>query len=293
MRRMFCISLLLLSCCTTFAQSVSMKNGKVYKGDSVYFSYEKLGKAIYDSPIEKGEDISNHYGHPEATGDAFQDMIFGLEYQPLIYVRARLFASARQSFLLYFYNVQFGATGKEMNLVYHPLLIQTLVKDMVAFSIVEDGFLNVRAVDKLIKKWKRKPSYLTDKELQHGIINNYNVSKISPKPKEQNTIEVTIKANDIYYKGEMVARYKVVQHMPIVGWSGSTKNNNLYVIEKPGGAIIAWVKVPLTRPVFHLMPADKKVSFPVVTTDRDERKIIASAMKVLIVMQQEKSTVKN
>lgn len=272
---------------------VTMSNDKVLLGDSVCFVYKKLGTAIYNSPIDKGAPISNHNAHPEANGDAFQDIVFGTEHQFLIKAKAQLLASARYSFLVYFYNIQFTSLGKEMNVQYHPLLMQSLAKDMVKYKVIEDGFLNEKGVNKLMAKWKKKPGYINQQQLEGGVINNYNVSKISPKEKTENTINVTVKGNDIYRNDTLVGHYKKVNNVPIIGWAGSTKNSNLYKIEGLQDELLAWVKAPLLQPVYHLMPSGYKSSFEVVTTERNEQRIIASAMKVLIVLRKEKEVAKN
>ena len=115
-----------------------------------------------------------------------------------------------------------------------------------------------------------------------GVVNNYNSHVPNPPDKPQ-SINIRIEGDKIFRNDTLMAYYTMDLRLPGGSMNGTSKGSYLYRIDDTAGNFMAWVKVPLARSVFFLQPAGEKESLSIVTTDRDERKIIASAAKVLVV----------
>lgn len=263
-----------------YSQVAEMKVGKVYKSDKVYCFYKETGKRI--STLEIPTNISNPLSFPEASNDEFKDYEFGGEYQPFITAKAKLLASAKEVFMVYYYNISFQGLDRELNIRYHPLLIRTLAQDIVKYDVVQNGFFNEKNAQQLVDKWEMKTTLLGKNVLQMGVASDYNSA--TGKPKQQpSTINIKVEGDKIYRDNNLYAVYTLDKHLAGGGVWGSSKGSNLYKIDDPNGNLLAWVSVPVLRSSFFLLPAGEKESLSVVTTDRDEQKIIANAAKVLIV----------
>lgn len=276
------VCLVLLLPLTGICQQGYMKNGKVYKDGAVYCSYKETGYRISTMTLGGAGDVANPNAYPEAIGDAFKDYSFGTEYQSFITAKAKVFASAREVYMVYFYNIRFETLERELNLRYNPLLIRKLAQDIVKYDVINGKFINEKNALKLIEKWNEKAGILNKNYLDKGVVNRYNSSSPNPADNPQ-TINIRIEGDKIFRNDTLMGRYMIDMHLAGGGLQGSSKNSNLYRIDDAEGNLMAWVKVPLTRSVFFLAPAGEKESLSVVTTDRDERKIIASAAKVLTV----------
>lgn len=274
------ILLLSLLPIVAYSQVADMKDGKVYKGDKVYCFYKETGKRI--STMEIPTNISNPLSFPEASNDEFKDYEFGGEYQPYITAKAKLLASAKEVFMVYYYTISFQGLDRELNIRYHPLLIRTLAQDIVKYDVVQNGFFNEKNAQQLIDKWEMKTTLLSKDVLQRGIASDYN-SATGRAKQQPATINIKVEGDKIYRDNELFAVYTLDKHISGGSVWGSSKGSNLYKIDDPNGNLLAWVSVPLLRSSFFLLPAGEKESLSVVTTDRDEQKIIASATKVLIV----------
>lgn len=280
--RLFIGILLLLAPAVACCQTASMKEGKVYNGDKVYCHYKESGKRISTMPLETPGSVAAPLSHPEACDDAFKDYSFGGEYQSHITAKAKVLASAHEAYLVYYYSLRFESIDRELNLRYHPLLIRSLAQDIVKYNVIQNGFLNEKNLQKLVEKWENKSNLLNRKELEQGIVSNYN-STTGKDRERPSSIDIRIEGDRIYKDNSLFAVYELDKHLGTGATLGSNKGNNLYKIATPDGNLMAWVSVPVLRSSFFLLPAGEKESLAVVTTDRDEQKIIASAVKVLIV----------
>lgn len=281
MRLLFCISMILAHMAVN-GQPASMKNGKVYKGSEVYCSYKESGKRISTMVVEGGASVANPLAFPEASGDEFRDYSFGGEHQQFITAKAKILASAQEAFLVYHYHIRFEGINRELSLRYHPLLIRMLAQDIVKYDVIQNGFLNEKNAQRLADKWAEKTTVLQKNILQKGIVSNYN-SVTGEARQRHATINIRIEGDKICRDDSLFALYELDMHLAGGNVWGSSKNHNLYRIEDPQGNLLAWVSVPMLRSTYFLRPAGEKESLAVVTTDRDEQKIIASAVKVLIV----------
>lgn len=272
-----------------YSQVAEMKDGKVYKGDKVYCFYKETGKRI--STLEIPTNVSNPLSFPEASNDEFRDYEFGGEYQPYITAKAKLLASAKEAFMVYYYSISFQGLDRVLNVRYHPLLIRTLAQDIAKYDVVQNGFFNEKNAQKLVDKWAMKTTLLDKDVLQQGVASDYNSA--TGKAKQQpSTINIKVEGDKIYRDNNLFAVYTLDKHLTGGGVWGSSKGSNLYKIDDPNGNLLAWVSVPVLRSTFFLLPAGEKESLSVVTTDRDEQKIIANAAKVLIVHSAAKDVVK-
>lgn len=262
-------------------QTAVMKNGKVYSNDKVYCYYKESGKRISTMTLES-PNILDQLSYPEACGDEFKDYSFGGEYQQFIIARAKVLASAQEAFLVYYYNINIEGINRELNIRYHPLLIRSLAQDIVAYDVIQNGFLNEKSAQRLADKWGNKTNLIKQELLQQGIVKNYN-SATGQERQQQATINIRIEGDKIYKDDSLFALYELDKHLGTGNTWGSKKGHNLYKIATPDGTLLGWVSVPILRSSFFLLPAGEKESLAVVTTDRDEQKIIASATKVLIV----------
>lgn len=264
------------------AQPGYMKDGKVYEGNEVYCYYRETGKKISTMQLQGTGNVSNPLAYPEANNDEFRDYIFGDKHRDYITARAKVLASAHQVFMIYFYEISIQGINRKLNVKYHPMLIRLLAQDMVKYDVIQNGFLNEKNAIKLFEKWQDKSSVIKNSELQKGVVNNYNseTGKVAERPA---TINIKVVGDKIYRDDSLFARYELDKHLPGIGLSGSAQNSNLYKIEDMNGNLMAWVSVPMLRSVFFLTPAGEEEALSIVTTDRDEHKIIASATKVLIV----------
>ncbi len=276
-----CIFFLLapaIACC----QTPSMKEGKVYSGDKVYCYYQESGKRISTMNLETPGSIAAPLSHPESCGDEFKDYVFGAEYQHFIHAKAKVLASSKEAYLVYYYSISIAGMQLELNIRYHPLLIRTLAQDIVKYDVIQNGFLNEKNAQKLADKWEGKSTALTMHQLEQGIVSNYN-STTGKERERPSSINIRIEGDRIYKEDSLFAIYELDKHLGTGHTWGSRKGSNLYKIATPDGNLLAWVSVPILRSSFFLLPAGEKESLAVVTTDRDEQKIITSAVKVLIV----------
>lgn len=290
MRLLTCI-ILLLAHYVAFCQTASMKDGKVYSDDKIYCYYKESGKRISTMTLESGGDIMNPLSYPEANNDSFKDYAFGGEYKQFIMAKAKVLASAKEAFMVYYYTLSIDGMQRELNIRYHPLLIRTLAQDIVKYDVVQNGFLNEKNAQKLLDQWEDKSNILTRHKLERGIISNYNSSKGKGRERPS-SINIRIEGARIYKDDSLYAVYELDKHLGSGNTWGSRKGSNLYKISSPGGNLLGWVSVPILRSSFFLLPAGEKESLAVVTTDRDEQKIIASAVKVLIVHNAAKQAAK-
>lgn len=289
MRLLICIILLytpFIACC----QTASMKDGKVYSGDKIYCYYKESGKRISTMTLESA-DIMNPLAYPEANNDAFKDYAFGGEYRQFITAKAKVLASPKEAFMVYYYSIIIEGIQRELNVRYHPLLIRTLAQDIVKYNVVQNGFLNEKNAQKLLDKWENKGNLLSRQQLTKGIANNYN-SATGKDRERPATINIRIEGDKIYHDDNLYAVYELDKHLGGGNTWGSRKGSNLYKISSPESTLLGWVSVPILRSSFFLLPAGEKESLAVVTTDRDEQKIITSAVKVLIVHNAAKQAVR-
>lgn len=267
-----------VACC----QTASMKDGKVYSGEQVYCYYKESGKRISTMPLETPGSVAAPLSHPEACDDAFKDYSFGGEYQSHITAKAKVLASAHEAYLVHYYSLRFESIDRELNLRYHPLLIRSLAQDIVKYNVIQNGFLNEKNLQKLVEKWENKSNLLNRKELEQGIASNYN-STTGKERERPSSMNIRIEGDRIYKDEHLFGQYYLDKHLGTGNLLGSMKDRNCYKIEDPHGNLLGWAIVPMLRSSFFLLPAGEKESLAVVTTDRDEQKIIASAVKVLIV----------
>lgn len=290
MRLLICI-ILLYTPVFAYCQTASMKDGKVYSGDKVYCYYKESGKRISTMTLENTGDIMNQLAYPEANNDPFKDYSFGGEYQQFIKAKARILASAKEAFMVYYYSITIEGIQKELNVRYHPLLIRTLAQDIVKYDVVQNGFLNEKNAQKLLEKWENKGNLLGKPQLERGIVSNYN-SSTGKDRERRSTINVRIEGDRIYKDDQLFGQYYLDKHLGGGNLLGSAKDRNCYKIEDTNGRLLGWAIVPMLRSSFFLLPAGEKESLAVVTTDRDEQKIITSAVKVLIVHNAAKQAAK-
>lgn len=290
MRLFTCIILFFtpfIACC----QTASMKDGKVYSGDKIYYHYKESGKRISTMTLETPNNILTPLSYPEACGDEFKDYAFGGEYQSFIKAKARVMASAHEPYLVYHYNITIEGINRELNIRYHSLLIRMLAQDIVKYDVVQNGFLNEKNAQKLLDKWEGKSNVLARQQLERGIVSNYN-SSTGKEREHAASINIRIEGDRIYKDEQLFGQYYLDKHMGTGNLFGSAKDKNCYKIEDPNGNLLGWAIVPMLRSSFFLLPAGEKESLAVVTTDRDEQKIITSAVKVLIVHNAAKQAAK-
>ncbi|MCB0697247.1 MAG: hypothetical protein KDC07_07770, partial [Chitinophagaceae bacterium] len=219
-----------------------MKKGKVYKGNVPFCSYKESGYRISTLMMGNPGEVSNPNAYPEAVGDPFKDYSFGTEYQSFVTAKAKIFASAHELYIVYFYNIRirFETMDLELNVRYNPMLIRTLAQDMVKYDVINGNFVNEKNMHKLIDKWNEKNGLLNTTHLQQGIVNNYNSGTPTPAEKPQ-SINIRIAGDKIYRNDTLMGYYRMDMHLPLGNLHGSSKNNYLYRIEDTTGKFIAWV----------------------------------------------------
>lgn len=273
-------ALILLPFMLRAQQDMQMKDGKVYLNDSVFCYYEKNGSRI-STMMVKGPEIVNPLSHPEASGDEFKDVSFGNQYESFITAQARIFASIKEPFIVYYYNIRFKLSGKELNVRYHPLLMQSLAKDLIKYNVLIDMSWNEQGAEKLFNRWNRKSSVIAPAHLAKGVTKNYNSSITDPGQEAANTFNIQVQGDKIFRNDSLVAQYKLAQTLPAGRMPGTRKYDYLYRIEDTTGTLLALVRVPLIMSVFYLEPVGSKNPLFIVNADREEDKIICSAAKVL------------
>lgn len=281
MRFPACIWAMVFICETAFGQNVSMKEGKVYKDGAVYCHYKETGKRINTMTTED-RNPTNKLSFPEACNDAFRDYAFGGEHQTFITANARVLASAQEPYLVYHYSIKLEGLNRELNFLYNPLLIRTLAQDIVKYDVIQNGYLNEKNAQRLFDRWETKPNIISKDLLQQAVVSNYN-SPTGQAPERAMSINIRIVGDKIYKDDSLFGQYILDKHLGDGNLFGSRKDRYCYKIEDPNGMHVGWVVVPMLRSCYFLLPAGEKESLAVVTTDRDEQKIIASAVKVLIV----------
>lgn len=264
------------------AQTAYIKDGAVYAGDREYCKYTESGKKIYKTTVGASADNQYILRFPDACGDDFKNIAFGSDIQPnLITATAKVLATAYEPYMVYYYTICFEPIDRELNVRYHPMIIREFVRDMVKYDVVKSSFINEKNALTLLDKWQKKSSILAPSYIAKGVATNYN-SKDGIDNRKQ-SINVVVNGNKVYKDSNWIATYELDKHIGTGNLLGTTKESKLYRIKDTVGNLMALVKAPQTRSVFFLLPAREKESLSVVTTDKDEEKIIASAVKVLLV----------
>jgi hypothetical protein len=286
MRYILCILLVFTSIIVTGQQPV-MKDGKVYNGNNVYCDYTESGYKISTIDFQgASNDAFNPINNPEASKDSFKNVTISKDGRTFVIATAKVYASIHEKFLVYYYNIRFEPLEQEINIKYHPMLIRLLLQDMVNYDVINGSFLNEKNAQNLLDKWSQKTAALGSNYLNKGISNNYN-SATQHVADKKGSIDIRIEGDKIYRNDTLMGTYRQEISLFIGGWRGN-KNDYVYLIDDPTGKLMAKVTLPTLRSIYILQPAGEKEQLKIVTTDRDEKRIISSAAKVLTVHNAQK-----
>lgn len=276
----------------SYGQTIDIKDGTLYAEDKIYCDYTESGgksEPIF-LPLDRSIPKTEHY--QEVSGEQFTDVILGNQHSPYIKITAMVGASHTTNTFVYYYNITF-ATGDDIRLTYSPTLKDFLIKDIIRSRLIQTGFLNNNNVRKLLSKWEKKPSYLSEKILasDYPVIVRYNLPANENSTKNAQ-LNISITDNSIYYDNVLFATYSKDESIQIGAWHSFDKRhieklNSVYQITDTTNNIIGTVKINAAKPLVYILPAGAREPLWVLTTDRDVPTIIKSATKALIVYNEQ------
>lgn len=272
-----CILLLLLPLAAT-AQKIKMQDGKVLKDGTVYCLYEQQNQKRNVLPVNVVE--SSLKDNPEISGTDFSNYIFSTSAsEQLIFATAKVLSSAPNQYLQHYYNIKFPLIGREINIIYHPYLIEYLTNDIVKLDLIGDDMWNDMNARKLFDKWNAKPTVVPYAQIENGSVRNYNVGGADEDAPDLKGI--TVVGHNIYRDSQLLATYNRSTTISFGNIAGFRKGDYIFSIVSPGGTEIALVEVPRLRSVFYILGKNDKTSIPVYTAERVEENIIAMAANYL------------
>lgn len=272
-----CILLLLLPLAAT-AQKIKMQDGKVLKDGKVYCLYEQQNQKRNVLPVNVVE--SSLKDNPEVSGTDFSNYIFSTTAsEQLIFATAKVLSSAPNQYLQYYYNIKFPLIGREINIIYHPYLIEYLANDIVKLDLMSDEMWNDMNARKLFDKWNAKPTVVPYPQIEKGSVRNYNIGGADEDAPDLKGI--TIVGHNIYRDNSILATYNRTTTISFGNIVGFNKDDYIFSIKALNGTEIALVQVPRLRSVFYILKDADKNCIPVFTAERVEENIIAMAANYL------------
>lgn len=272
-----CILILLLPLAAT-AQKIKMQDGKVLKDGTVYCLYEQQNQKRNVLPVNVVE--SSLKDNPEISGTDFSNYIFSTSAsEQLIFATAKVLSSAPNQYLQYYYNIKFPIIGREINIIYHPYLIEYLTNDIVKLDLIGDDMWNDMNARKLFDKWNAKPTVVPYAQIENGSVRNYNVGGADEDAPDLKGI--TVVGHNIYRDSQLLATYNRATTVSFGNIAGFRKDDYIFSIVSPGGTEIALIEVPRLRSVFYILGKNDKTPTPVYTAERVEENIIAMAANYL------------
>lgn len=262
-------------------QQVKMQGGKIFADGKLYAVYDIDGTKKNNIPFTTGDIVPEN--NPEISGTDFYNVRFGTPAtsEQYIFATAKVLASPANLYLAYYYNIRFPLIGKELNITYHPFLIEYFARDIVKYNVFNEGYWNEDAALKLHNAWAKKMSVLSAEQLAAGKSIYYNNSELILEA-EDNTMNVSVKGNNIYIADTLFGSYHLSKKIKGTGMPGTAKGNYLYEIEDKNGKELALFRVPVMRSVSYLQPVIQKDYLEIITPERNEEKLIAIACKALL-----------
>jgi hypothetical protein len=264
----------------TYGQNIKLHNGNLLVDEKLYAVYEFDGVKKSNLPVGSVEVAPEN--NPEVEGTDFYNVRFSVPVtsEQYIFATAKVLASPANIYLQYYYNIKFPLINKELNITYHPFLIEYLARDIAKYDVFNDGHWNEDGALKLYNAWATKISVIDNKNLAAGKSINYNYSELEAEP-DNNTIECYVKENSIYIADRLFATYRLSKKIKGIGMPGTLKSDYLFEIEDTNGREIALLRVPILRSAIYLQPVADKDYIEIITPERNEQKLIAIAAKVL------------
>lgn len=283
-----CILLLLLPVVTT-AQKIKMQDGKVMKDGKVYCLYEQQSQKRNVLPVNVVE--SGLKDNPEVSGSDFSNYIFSTAAsEQLIFATAKVLSSAPNQYLQYYYNIKFPLIGREINIIYHPYLVEYFTNDIVNMDLMSNDMWNDMNARKLFDKWSAKPTIVPYAQIEKGSVRNYNIGGTDEDAPDLKGIIVI--GHNIYRDSQLLATYNSTTTISFGNIAGFRKDDYIFSIATPDGSEIALVQVPRLRSVFYILGKNDKTSTPIYTAERVEKNIIAMAANYLFPLNDSVNTTK-
>lgn len=281
--RLFSLILSLFTCCISMAQDIKMHDGKVLVNNNPYCLYEQDGNK---APVLEISNVSSIIkDNPDISGSDFHNYIFSTpDGEQSIFVIAKVLAATDNAFLQYYYCIRFPQLAKEINITYHPYLVEYLAKDIVKYDVFSDGHWNEGGAEKLASAWEKKISVISDKSIASGESRFYNVSPIL-SPEEENNTSIKVSHQKIYVSDTLFGSYELSTNIKAIGVRGSAKDDRLYIIYDTHHNELGAFRVPMLRSSVFFLPSGKKDYIEILTAQRNEAILIRLAVKILLAVK--------
>ncbi|MBS1777683.1 MAG: hypothetical protein JST70_00065 [Bacteroidetes bacterium] len=262
---------------------VVMENGKVLSDNNIFATYEAVGEKK-PNLINKGY-AGTYESNPESIPGKFKDYFFSTpDGEQFVFATAKVVASPYNSFVKYYYSIQFGDEEEALNVQYHPLTMDCLARDMVKYKVLKNGRADEEAWQRLAANWKKNKTLIDDRILSLGSIRYYNNSPYHLEDNDRYL--VTLHGHNIYYKDSLLATYELSQNMAST-LPGTSKEDYYYYLNYPDGKPYAEVQFQIYSSKLFVWPAPLKDPFNIYTAERDEAGIIKAACTFLLNRQAE------
>jgi hypothetical protein len=245
-----------LLCCTANAQHVTLKNGRLLAGDSVYCQYE-----------------TDDYDYPS--------YVFSTKNtEQLVFADALDLSTADELYMVHYYRVSFPLLDDEFYIRYQSNRIQYLAEDLVKYGVFQDDHWNPDAAQKLIAAWRKKVDHLAPEKIAGGT-SIFSNPAANTAPHDSLLAGISFHDNNIYRGNAVIGKYEV-DEQPVRGGSFNRGRVYYYFMDLKGNRL-AQVIAPQLRSVAYMKIGDEDKSLQLLCPDKSTEKILRVATGVLLV----------
>ena len=272
------ITMIVCLVCTPVSVSaqpdVVMKRGKVLVDGKQYCYYQEgqgRTSAQYLHVMDRSADVSP---------DFHNWYIFSLDSQLVITIEARSIAHSKKAYLEHYYSIKFLPTGDVINSRFHPLRVESFVKDLVKFGVLKNGAYQHEAAAKVVQRWKVKPESIRDEYLAGGVTEPY-VTVGKRAVQDSLVQDIKVEGGWIYKGDSIIATYREGpaynpnEFMPTGRKTYYVRNNN--------GEDVLVVVAPNQRSQVFVMLLPEKEQVQFITPDKSEERLIRVATGLLLI----------
>ncbi len=260
----------------TTAQTIKKEAGRISVDDVYLCNYVETGKAI--PTLDIAINCTGNLSLPESND--FKDYIFTTaEGEQLISATATVLSSPNYSYLRYCYKIDFLFADTSLYLTYKYSIIDYFIKSASHFNVLQNAAGNKDAVNELIGYWLKNTNAIEPEYVSNGSTCHYNTSAYNI---EQNyDTAYTVNGENIYKNGIWIGTFK--QSWKLEKLHQSPKATYYYTLQDTSGNHIGEVQIYHQFADVWIWPSGIKNYLSMFSPVREESKIIAQAMKFLII----------
>jgi hypothetical protein len=254
----------------------------VYVDNNAFCNYTETGERITTLQFPAGG--FSQMLTPEETDIPFKDAIVkNLIGEPLIFVTAKVLSSPSNTFLEYFYKVEFAGFDTVLYVPFRPNFSDGLISSIVTNGVIANGNLNKQGIDGMIYFWNRKPYAFSSRSLQHASTCNYNSSPYTVENSKYNDSSyILIIDGKIFVDKALYGYYHVSKGILATALPGNSKNSFYYFIESGDKKPIAEFQVNKRYAEILFWPDGHKTPLVLYTAVRDEKHLVWEVVNALV-----------